>query len=477
MNQKQNPLTIAHYQHRLGTIQFYRGDLAQSEKLYLESLEASLSTNDYGLIAINLSMLGQVYFFLHDFERAFHIIKRSLSYSEPHGISHCQMHSLWVLSETYLAQNDLDKAEPIIWQTITVSSQCDEAAKVFPYCSMVKLLRLRGKHAQALEWAVDALQHADKFKIEPDIGWVYMQLGLTYFANRQTQEAKTYLKKAEEKLKRQLHLYLNAEIEKLQSRNDEPSGKVLQREPEVLTIRTLGPFAMAYGGQAIRIQRKSSLRLLLYFIATRERKLTRDSILDQVFPAGSFQAINNQFYVALSTLSKALEPMLRSGRQSRFFIQSGEHYTFSTKELMLDADRFLQLSAEQPNEGKAERIERLRQAEQLYCGDFLEEYPYESYLETEREKLRRVYLKLMRELAGYYWDCNDYPTGMNYYEKLLEKDPYLENVYVEYVERLLQAKFFSNAREVSERGVKYMEQELGIPLQGSIDTLFRKYSL
>ncbi|MCK9907067.1 bacterial transcriptional activator domain-containing protein, partial [Frankia sp. Cpl3] len=62
---------------------------------------------------------------------------------------------------------------------------------------------------------------------------------------------------------------------------------------------------------------------------------------------------------------------------------------------MLDADRFLQLAVDQPDGGRAQRIESLRQAEQLYRGDFLEEYPYESYLEAEREKLRRVYLNLL----------------------------------------------------------------------------------
>lgn len=477
LKQKQNPLTIAHYQHRLGTIQFYRGDLAQSKKHYLESLEVSLPVNDYGLIAINLSMLGQVYRFLNDFETAIHYIKRSLSYSEPHGISFSQMHSLWVLSEIYLVQNDLDKAEPIIRQTIAVSRQCDEASKVFPYSSMVKLLRLRGEYAQALEWAVDALHHADKFNIEPDIGWVYMELGLTYLANGQKQEAKTYLEKAEEKLRRQLHVYLKEEIEKIQSRNDEHSVQVLQKQPDVLTIRTLGSFEMEYGGQAIRLLRKSSLRLLQYFIANRGRKLIKDSILDQVFPDGSFQSINNQFYVSLSALRKALEPTLQSGRQSRFFMQSGEHYTFSTKELMLDADRFLQLAVDQPDGGRAQRIESLRQAEQLYRGDFLEEYPYESYLEAEREKLRRVYLNLLRELADYYWDRNDYPNGMTYYEKLLDKDPYQENVYVEYIERLLAVKLVLNARQVSERSHKNLEQELGIPIHGKIQKLFGKYSL
>ncbi|MBO8172813.1 MAG: tetratricopeptide repeat protein [Bacillaceae bacterium] len=472
LKQEQNPLAIAHYQHRLGTSQFFRGDLDQSLKHYQESLEASREINDYGLIAINLSMLGQVYRFQNDLETAIDYIKRSLSYSEPHGIAFAQMHSLWLLSEIYLVQNNLDRAEPLIWQAIAVSEQCDEAAKVFLYCSMVKLLRLRGEYAQALEWAVDALHHAGKFNIDPDIGWLYMEMGLTYLENGQKQEAKTYLEKADQKLSRQLNLYFKEEMEKLQAKSG-PSVEVLGKQDDVLKIRTLGPFEMTYRGQALRLGRKSSLRLLQFFIVNRDRKLTKDRILDYVFPEGSIQSINNHFYVSLSALRKAFEPKLQSGRKSRFFIQEGEHYTFRTQELQLDVDGFLRLATEQPDG----RIESLRQAEQLYRGDFFEEYPYESCLEAEREKVRSVYLNLMRELAGYYWERHDYANSMSYYEKMLEKDPYQEQVYAEYIQRLIAARLFSNARQVSRRYHKYIEQELGIPVQDKIRKLFGTYSL
>ncbi|MED1861492.1 tetratricopeptide repeat protein [Brevibacillus reuszeri] len=193
-------------------MQFYHGDLVQSKKYFLESMDACLPTNNYGLIAFNLSMLGQVYRFMNDLDIAIYYIKQSLSYSEQYRISYTQMHSLWNLSEIYLAKNDLNKAGPLIHQTLEISRHCDEASKVFPYSSMVKLLRLPGEYTQSFEWGKDALSHANRFDIEPDIGWIYMELGRTYLEAGHAEEAHFHLRKAEEKLTRQLNPIIQRSI-------------------------------------------------------------------------------------------------------------------------------------------------------------------------------------------------------------------------------------------------------------------------
>ncbi|OIK17161.1 hypothetical protein BIV60_00240 [Bacillus sp. MUM 116] len=104
---------------------------------------------------------------------------------------------------------------------------------------------------------------------------------------------------------------------------------------------------------------------------------------------------------------------------------------------MLDVDHFLKVLSDSTNVSQSDRIKSLLKAESLYRGDFFEEYSYESYLETEREQLRHTFLNILIELARYYWDCKDYINGMKYYEKSLEKDPYQDHVYVEYIDRLL----------------------------------------
>ncbi len=477
LKQKQNPLTIAYFLHRLATIQFYRGDLVQSRQCYQESLDACYPTNHYGMIAMNLSMLGQVHYFMKDHPQAIHYLKSSLSYSEPHGVYFSQLHSLWMLSEIYLEKNNPDKAEPLIHQAIAISKRCDDASKVFPYCSMVKLHRLRKEYPQALEWAMDAVKHAETFHIDTDLGWAYLAAGLTYLAAEQLPEAEHYLAKAEDKLTRELSVYLKNEVKKLQQQRL-PAVAVREQEPhpEMLSIRVLGTFEIKHGDTSIRLPRKSSLRLLQFFITHREKMLIKDSILDQVFPEGPIQAINNQFYVALSGLRKTLEPALQSGRQSRYLIQTGEHFTFCTQELELDVDRFLQALVSEGEVPPAERIKQLRLAEQSYRGDYFEEYPYDSYLEAERERLRIVYLNVLRELAGCYWDRSDFSNGMHYYEKLLEKEPYQEGFYMEYLERLLHTNHVAAARKVAERSQRWIERELGVPIRDKLEAIFAKFS-
>ncbi len=104
----------------------------------------------------------------------------------------------------------------------------------------------------------------------------------------------------------------------------------------------------------------------------------------------------------------------------------------------------------------------------MYRGDYFEEYPYVSFLELVREKFRVYYLKVLQELAVYYWDQADYEQGISYFEKALLKEPYEESVYLEYMERLMKANLVLQAKKVSELYQKYIEKELGIPVQAKL---------
>ncbi len=84
------------------------------------------------------------------------------------------------------------------------------------------------------------------------------------------------------------------------------------------------------------------------------------------------------------------------------------------------------------------------------------------------KKFRVYYLKVLQELAVYYWDQADYEQGISYFEKALLKEPYEESVYLEYMERLMKANLVLQAKKVSELYQKYIEKELGIPVQAKL---------
>jgi LuxR family maltose regulon positive regulatory protein len=246
---------------------------------------------------------------------------------------------------------------------------------------------------------------------------------------------------------------------------------VTENRMEQISIFTLGKFKISKGQQLITIKRKLSIQLLQYFIIHRGKKLTKDNLIEAVFPESSIESANNYFAVALSHLRRTLEPGLKNGRDSMVITQSGEHYILKQDHIDLDIDRFMQLTSRNLESSSADRIHRLKQAELLYGGDFFEEYPYESFLENEREKLRVRYLQVLYELAEYYWNL-DYQQGMYYFEKSLEKDPYQENVYLVYIQRLLQLNLALHAKKISDQYRKYIEKELGIPIQSKLDELF-----
>ena len=59
---------------------------------------------------------------------------------------------------------------------------------------------------------------------------------------------------------------------------------------------------------------------------------------------------------------------------------------------------------------ESERMAYLKRAVELYRGDFFEEYPYDTFLDTEREKLKVFYLKALYRIENLLLVENELPT-------------------------------------------------------------------
>lgn len=140
------------------------------------------------------------------------------------------------------------------------------------------------------------------------------------------------------------------------------------------------------------------------------------------------------------------------------------------------SDEFTQLVEQRNVFTENDRLKQLKRAEALYQGDFFEGYPYHDFLEEERHKLRSLFLSILQELADFHWKNGEFKAGIEYYEKLIKKDPYNETIYVEYMERLLIKNFPLQAKKVSEQYINFIENELGIPVGEKVQSLFRKYT-
>jgi LuxR family maltose regulon positive regulatory protein len=510
IKEKNNQISVMHLQHQLAALYFYSGEINKSEQLCTDSLNGSIEMKDQEMISINLSLKALICWYMRKYEEAVQFAQKSLSYPDPFGNFHPHHIALWILAEINLEQNHLWKAESLLKETLNLSEQRFDCSIIYPYCSMGKYYRLMGKHQEAFDWIRKAEKLALKFNLGYDLGWIYMELAQTYMETEQWQEADFNLTKSSEYLTHSI--YLKSKVKQLQinlwhkmgkakmasdsqkeldniiqeknyywfpqTNKYEPQSSLIIREKNTakLSIRVLGKFEITCGDKLITLKRKSSLRLLQYFITNKNSKLMKESFIDEIFPEGSFESINSQFYVALSSLRKSLEPDLKSGRDSLFIKQSGEYYTFCLDHIYLDIDEFTQLIQKKEDVSYPEHIQNLKKAELLYRGDYFEEYPYVHFLELERERFRMLYLNILQELAHCYWQNSDFERGMEYFERMIGKDPYRESIYEDYIKRLLEANLFLRAKKVSEMYQKFIEKELGTPVQDKLQIMFKNFS-
>ncbi|MFC5590400.1 tetratricopeptide repeat protein [Sporosarcina soli] len=505
LQKEKSELWLCNLQHRLATIYLVRGDIQTAKDLFHKSLASSERFHNHTTNALNLTLLAEIYRYLGNYSKAMAYVRESLFISDKYRIRHTQIQALDTMATIYLDDKNTEEASLYIHQALELAQQFDKASLFFVYTTMGRLFRIKEDFAKSQDWGTKAVAIAESYRAEFDIGWSAHELGKSYLENGQLEKAEHFLEKAShasslftlyhcEVGMTQLELYKKrgdgkraakkqAELLKfLKEHNydwmfnqiEETDNKEEEKLPR-LVIRTLGCFKLFFNDEQLIIKRSSSLRLLQYFITNRNKQIERDIILDAVFPEGSFETVHNQFHVAVSVLRKVLEPNLTSGTRSRFIKRSGNHYLFCTEEIDLDIERFTFLTSVQDNHDSEDTIHNLQQAISLFQGDYFEEYPYELFLEAERERLRTLYIKTSRRLADFYYAQKEYNTCFEYFEGILKKDPDHEQSYLDYLELLLIQKCTLKASSIASQMIQHFEREMGIDVEESVTTLFVKY--
>jgi DNA-binding SARP family transcriptional activator len=75
-----------------------------------------------------------------------------------------------------------------------------------------------------------------------------------------------------------------------------------------------------------------------------------------------------------------------------------------------------------------EQARSLQEADNLYAGDLLEE-TYDDWCLYDRERLRLLYLDLLRKLLAYHEGAGTHEQGLDYAQRILARDPTCEQVH------------------------------------------------
>lgn len=504
LKKDKNELLLCNLQHRLATIYLMRGDIVNAKQLFNESLKGSTRFQNHAMSALNLTLMAEIYNYLGAVNKAIEHVRRAIFICNQYEIKHTLIQALDVIATIYLDEEKVDKAAPYIQLALNIAKDHDKSSLTFIYTTMGRLYSVKNEDAKAIEWGEKAVNLAGSFNNDFDIGWSNHELGKSYLKSKKYKEAKSCFDQAFQAFSLfthyqcmvgisiyQLLTFSGNEAEAKKTYKEirstcekynfywlldklEPKEKaVISAKSKPLEIQTLGTFKIYYKEKPIIIKRQSSLRLLQYFITHRNKKIEKDIIIDTVFPDGLHHNIENHFNVSLSVLRKTLEPDLKSGVHSSFIKRFGNQYLFDTSDIDLDIEKFIDLTKDESERD----ITSLEQAVKLYHGDYFEEYPYEMMLENERYRIRHLFVKASQTLAQHYFQEHHYQKSFEHYEKILNKDPYQEDIYFEYLEMLLEKNFVSKANKVAKDTEQFFADEMGISVNDQISHIFSKYSV
>ncbi|MDP6665983.1 MAG: BTAD domain-containing putative transcriptional regulator [Dehalococcoidia bacterium] len=238
-----------------------------------------------------------------------------------------------------------------------------------------------------------------------------------------------------------------------------------------LNIRCFGSFELYRNGPLLppdAVQRRGALVLLKILLVNDGRPVSRDMLIETLWPGTDPSIAANRLYVLIHALRRAIEPTSqRYKRRWTFICNDGDRYYISPDAPyrcdVRDFRQAVELGGRQERNGDwRSAVNSYSAAIDLYTGDLFEDDPYAEWCWVERENLRETVLDIAVKIGSQHdkWDAPD--ESVVYYQRALRIDPLREQVHRRLIEALLAAGRRSDAQRQYSVCIDLLRRELGI---------------
>ncbi len=192
-----------------------------------------------------------------------------------------------------------------------------------------------------------------------------------------------------------------------------------QQAVSKLQIQCFDRFRMGWEGQEpIKWRIEKARELFAYLLQNHGRSISRDELLDKLWPEDDTDRAVKQLYNGTYYIRKALEAY----GIDKSLISINNNYKLSLGAVDWDVGRFCELFNKTEDRPKA-----LEDMEALYTGGYLdgEFYPWSEF---ERERLSKLYDQCVLELSKNYMGEKKYNQAEIILLKAYNKNPYYEDI-------------------------------------------------
>lgn len=245
-----------------------------------------------------------------------------------------------------------------------------------------------------------------------------------------------------------------------------------------LQVITLGSFAVRrHDGSELDShdwQRDKARQLFQLLVTYRNQPLSKDRLLDYLWPDSPSGVVDASFKVALNALLRALEPTRSSRTQSNYVerIGSGPSLAYKLRlDFWLDTVEFeklvelghkAELVPQTEPEAATTALDYYTEALQLYRGDFLPTCLYEDWAAPERERLLNLFLTTAERVAHLQAKGSQWGQCAATCRLILSRDDCWEEAYRLLMLALWKQRNRAAALRTYEKCLKILADELGI---------------
>ncbi|MCU0486262.1 MAG: hypothetical protein MUC85_09160 [Anaerolineales bacterium] len=401
-------------------------------------------------------------------------------------VARVSLEPLWGLSRAYGYAGDVVTAEAYARQAIEIARGAgDEWFGHYVRVSMGAALAMDGRHTAAQRYLKDAAEGFNR--VQDQFGWSASQLWLALDAWWQG-EVETTLRHLsallpvvgengyETLLTQCTHLGLkddqafipllleayrqNIERELVLNLLSRTGQRGIDYHPGyTLWVRCLGPFQAWRGDRQISArewQREKARQLFQLLITYRGQWLSREQMVDLLWPDQSAEHATRDFKVALNALNRALEPARPLQASPYFVIRRGSTYGINPQaHLVTDAELFGKYA------GSADP-EDLQAALALFEDDYLPECLYADWCSTERHQYRQKYLAVTERLARLYLQTQRWEEVVRVCQAGIRRDHCWEPAYSLLMQAYAAQGNPAQALAAYQRCETVLREELGI---------------
>ncbi|WP_342557279.1 response regulator [Lysinibacillus sp. FSL P4-0201] len=266
-----------------------------------------------------------------------------------------------------------------------------------------------------------------------------------------------------------------ARLEKTLERLEQIKNKVKEIKPRLTVIKLFGGLHVVLPNgqsQPIKWRTSKAKELFAYMLEHKNEMIFRDTLLELFWPESDIDKASKQLYTAIYTIRKTLKNYGVEGvKISSPLLSSG--YKLVVENIVVDVELWLSRLKSLPPIQQT-TVDEHEQVFRMYTGDYLGDCDY-LWAESERERLRRLWLHYAQQLSEFYIRNESYNAAIKVQEKVQELYADAEDNYFTLMKLY---ELLSNSAAVEEQYwllKKMLQEHLAVEPREEIEVWYRRW--